>query len=145
MKKHQRPCDRCGEPRHKNSDSGLCQSCYWAARREAPPYTDLTKSEYDAQRYHATERRDAYLQRKYGISSADFNALLTAQDGRCSICRETPGVGGNAWTHGGFVVDHATGAVRGLLCDLCNKGLGQFRDRVDLLRAAISYLGEADW
>lgn len=35
---------------------------------------------------------------------------------------------------------HTTNNVRGLLCDDCNKGLGQFRDNIEYLNNAINYL-----
>jgi hypothetical protein len=56
--------------------------------------------------------------------------MLEGQGGVCAICRAAPAV------H----VDHATGAVRALLCFNCNGGLGQFKDNPGLLHAAAYYV-----
>jgi hypothetical protein len=36
--------------------------------------------------------------------------------------------------------DHATNKIRGMLCNMCNKGLGLFRDNPELLEYARIYL-----
>jgi hypothetical protein len=41
--------------------------------------------------------------------------------------------------------DHLTGKVRGMLCFCCDQGLGNFRDRADVLRLAIGYLQTHSW
>lgn len=39
-------------------------------------------------------------------------------------------------------LDKAIGLVRGILCNDCNKGLGNFKDNIDLLLNAVSYLSK---
>lgn len=84
------------------------------------------------------EVREKNLRRKFGIGIIDYDAMFVAQKGRCAICN-TPNPGGN----GSFHVDHNhnTGQIRGLLCWLCNTGLGQFQDDPKRLRVAARYLG----
>ena len=76
--------------------------------------------------------RHYHLVRRYGIGADEVDRMVTEQKGLCAICREAPA------EH----VDHCheTGLVRGILCFNCNGGLGQFKDRVDILRKAIDYL-----
>jgi hypothetical protein len=58
--------------------------------------------------------------------------MVRAQDGRCLICAEATTL---AVDH-----DHRTGEVRGLLCSLCNRALGHFRDAPVLCERAALYL-----
>lgn len=83
--------------------------------------------------------RDYDYQRTYGITLAEYDAMLARQGGRCSICQTT-----NPGGRGRFHVDHShcTNVVRGLLCSDCNLGLGKFRDSVALLAAAGRYLSQ---
>lgn len=80
-------------------------------------------------------RRGYQLKRKYGITEHEFKMMLAEQDGRCAICM-TPKP--NKDWH----VDHchASGEVRGILCNLCNGGLGFFQDNTDALAMASIYL-----
>jgi hypothetical protein len=74
--------------------------------------------------------------KKYGIAPSRYFELFNAQGGVCAICREPPA------TKFALCVDHchATGAVRGLLCKVCNLAVGNLRDRADLATAAALYL-----
>ena len=78
----------------------------------------------------------AAAQEAYGLTGHELVHLRREQDGKCAICRAEPEPGRRlAVDH-----DHATGAVRGLLCRRCNMALGSFGDDVDLLIAAAAYL-----
>jgi len=84
--------------------------------------------------------RKRILNSFYGITLEDYNTLLDSQGFACAICREIPEDSeGKGLT---LCVDHchAENKVRALLCRPCNLGLGNFRDRVDLLLAAAKYL-----
>lgn len=73
--------------------------------------------------------------RRYGLTVDDYWKMFDEQGGRCAICQEARGRRELAIDH-----CHTTGRVRGLLCNRCNPGLGNFRDDVARLRAAIAYL-----
>lgn len=75
--------------------------------------------------------------RLYGITLDQYHAMLEQQGERCAICQRVIKPVGRS-TH--IDHDHATGKVRGLLCEQCNAGLGQFKDRPEVLRAAATYL-----
>lgn len=93
--------------------------------------------------YNKGQRSSARLA-KYGVTQAWFEETLAAQGGVCAICRqpETRVLRGKV-TDLCVDHDHATGAVRGLLCNACNAMLGCFDDDPDRLIAAAEYI-EAD-
>lgn len=63
----------------------------------------------------------------------------------CPICKSTfDEVFGSGGKHlkSGWVMDHnhVTGKYRGYICHSCNRGLGMFKDSIDILKNAINYL-----
>ena len=87
-------------------------------------------------------RRSGVL-RRYGLTNADYDAMLLTQGGRCAICGSTDVARKN---HDKFCVDHdhATGKIRSLLCTNCNVGIGSFKDDPNLLQQALDYLRRHD-
>lgn len=86
------------------------------------------------------ERRRRSLRQKYGMEPEQYDALLIAQDGRCAICRRFPTSENSRYGILFVDHDHTTGAVRGLLCDQCNRGIGLLQDNPDIVMAAAAYL-----
>lgn len=87
-----------------------------------------------------SKNREAILsalrKRSFGVEDGDVETLLKQQGGRCGICgTDNPGKHDFALDH-----DHATGAIRGMLCHRCNGGLGMFRDDPTVIEKAIAYL-----
>jgi hypothetical protein len=84
--------------------------------------------------------RAANLKRNYGITIAEFDAMLLGQGGVCKIC------GGD---NSGKVLhvdhNHRTGNIRALLCGPCNVGLGSFKDDVERIMRAAEYLTAHEW
>lgn len=113
-------------------------------RKERSEYMRKWRAE-NRERSNATTRRsnaknkeklrDRRYQKKYGLSSAECDAMLAEQEGKCGICRSPD-------SPRGWCVDHchSTGAVRGILCHDCNTGIGFFKDDVTRLQSAIDYL-----
>jgi hypothetical protein len=70
--------------------------------------------------------------RRDGIDTATFDKMITSQAGLCALCGSAPAV------HLDHV--HSTGAIRGVLCFSCNRGLGKFGDDPAVIRRAAEYL-----
>lgn len=71
---------------------------------------------------------------RYGVTEEMFEAMMREQGGVCCICQ----MPSESVLH----VDHChkTGIVRGLLCGLCNRGIGALRDDPELVQRAADYL-----
>lgn len=129
-------CDRARAKRHYYANRERYKA-YEKARRAA-----LTPEQrQEARDYRAAwaaknpDKAKALRLRKYGLSLVDYKAKITAQDGRCIICREIPGPPGLVVDH-----NHETSQVRDLLCGPCNRGIGKFRENPDHMRAAALYV-----
>lgn len=86
-------------------ESGLCFTCEIAARRQK-----------------ARDRRGKQVQGTYGLSPAQHEELFRLQGGRCPHGRRIT-------LRSPVDHDHRSGAVRGLMCDPCNRFLGYVRDQ----------------
>jgi hypothetical protein len=131
--------------RERNPErSRLASRNYYARRVAADPgfrekLNNRRKDNYAKQveRDPSTVRRSNLS--RYGMTLEDYDARLAAQGGRCAICGALE-PGSNRSDKFFVDHDHATGAVRGLLCSHCNRGLGGFRDDLTLLDKARAYL-----
>lgn len=108
-----------------------CKTCHLIQNKvawHAKPQDRLSRA--DRQWRHG-------LRDRFGLTPEEYHALVGKQGGGCAICGATTDPDGRrlAVDH-----DHQTGAVRGVLCGRCNKGLGQFQDDPERLARAINYL-----
>lgn len=109
---------------------------------------DMTEAEYASYRaYHSKydshpqrklKVRNRSLKKNYGITLADYEAMLAAQGGVCAIC----GTNKPGGSRSVFNVDHChvSGKVRKLICFACNAGLGCFKDDKATLISVLAYL-----
>lgn len=72
--------------------------------------------------------------KKYGITVKVFLLMVEAQAGCCAICKKHYGIDLQI-DH-----DHKTGAVRELLCQTCNVGIGALKESIATLKNAIKYI-----
>ena len=80
------------------------------------------------------------IEKKYGVTEAEYQRLYKLQGGRCAICGNRPRSKRLALDH-----DHVTGKPRGLLCSGkdrsgCNVALGIFHDSLEIVQRAAAYL-----
>lgn len=85
---------------------------------------------YESESYFCSLR---YSLNKFGITLDQFHSKFENQDFCCAICGEVmdrPHIDHN----------HTTGKVRGLLCRLCNLGIGALGDTPERCLSAAKYI-----
>lgn len=82
--------------------------------------------------------RRSNLKRNFNITPEEYDMMLAKQVGVCAICKQAETSKRTTF----LAVDHChtTGAIRGLLCNNCNRGIGLLKDSPELLQAAKVYL-----
>ena len=109
----------------KRIPEGKCTQCLTANAASGRKLCQVCRD-----RKKATRGYRASIQ--YDITEMEFNSLLQSANGLCMICKRKDKLN----------LDHchSSGVVRGFLCGSCNNGLGRFRDNIQILKDAISYL-----
>lgn len=116
---------------------------YKAPTRDVPHGTLTGYGHYrcrcdDCRQAQATSNRRALL-RQFGLTPESYDRMFQEQGGLCAICR----LEGSGQLSGRLMaVDHchATGKVRGLLCQRCNHAIGLLHDDPDRAMALAAYL-----
>lgn len=116
-------------PERQHYGKGQCRPCYAVVWRQGhlAHISAQKRAAYrrDPERFIAAMKKSLY-----GITREEYDAMVARQEGKCLVCLQELYI-----DH-----DHATGKIRGLLCNRCNAGLGFLGDDVERVRAAARYL-----
>ncbi len=76
------------------------------------------------------------------LTLEEFDAMKVLQDDVCAICKRPETFRTSSGDVREMAIDHChqTGAVRGLLCSACNRGIGMLGDDWERVQSAADYL-----
>lgn len=117
----------------------FCYKCrHWKEESSFAP----RKNTDDKLSTECTRCLNARRLRQYGITQEQYDEMVERQGGVCAICRNPPSRA--------FDIDHdhaccpgetsCGNCVRGLLCFNCNSAIGKFKEDVETLQRAVTYL-----
>ena len=126
----------------KNSEQVAAYHKQWREENaeQVSAYNKAYLAEYNARDDVKAKTRTRHLWANYKMTDAEFNDLWNLQNGRCAICCTEMLPRGRQPNAVAVDHNHDTGAVRGLLCQLCNRGIGAFKDDPAILQSAARYL-----
>lgn len=135
-----RVCRKCGKEKpldqfvpDKKAKLGRmhrCKTCHNAINLERYHRPDVHERE---QKRRAEWQRKYYRGRRYGISTAEYDALAVAQDGKCALCGNPDTGRSERYTTWNVDHDHQSGKVRGLLCHKCNIAVGYYEHLIQTI------------
>jgi hypothetical protein len=142
MSKHEKQCTLCkkilsidnfrsrgGKLAHLKRSR--CNDCLYSIHKEwVDKNEDKVKSYRQKDKWTLKKRCD-----RYGIEISELFDKYLSQEGKCAICCTYIDLEDSAIDH-----NHDTGEFRGILCKLCNRGLGMFMDSPSILKSAFEYL-----
>ena len=135
-------CTKCGEVKpytefHKEARNteryfkrSHCKSCDAEKARKYVAQPGMKERK-------AAIKRHNNRKRSYNFPPELFDERFEKQGNVCAICK-TPNPGGRGAFHADH--DHELMEPRGILCHNCNVGIGNLKDNVEILEAAIEYL-----
>lgn len=122
----------------------VCVECGGGTR--PAPFPGPRCATHDRAKRQATKLAAAgrRVEKTYGLTPDEYEALYRAQGGVCFVCRRATGATKR------LAVDHDHGCcpgptscgecVRGLLCLICNRTMGHYRDSAETAQRAADYL-----
>lgn len=134
---NKKKCYRCKETKdikdfakNRVKKDGLQERCKDCRREHFANVGKFTRKPY------TKEQKRRYLITSYGLTESEFLSILERQKYSCAIC------GSKDWGKESPSIDHCheTGRIRGLLCNMCNRGLGLFKDDYSILEKAAEYV-----
>lgn len=117
------------------------ENWYW---KESIPSKDAAAYQKAWRQKNPEKVKNADLKKHFGITLDEYRKMSEAQEHKCAICQEPEKAVDALGVERFMAVDHchSTGKIRKLLCAVCNKALGGFRDSPALLRKAAEYIEE---
>lgn len=136
-----------------NGSGGFSKRCMDCTREERNAYQRKIYAEQGANSRQNRWRREnpeknlihrlRTKAKEYGLEPDTIETYYLQHNGKCDICGQEPSErsrSGGPRKRLSIDHNHATGEFRGLLCQPCNKALGNFKDDPALLGKAIQYL-----
>lgn len=114
--------------RHGYKLSSYCKSCSKEVEKE---------DKFRHPEKHRARSKKIALKNSFGISLEEYYAISAMQNNVCAGC------GGVDLDGRALAVDHKhneDGAIRGLLCSMCNQGIGLLKDDPIILRKLADYI-----
>lgn len=119
-----------------------CKECFSIKNRECyekykEKRLNYSRNVYDKIPARQRSKLSAAIKSKHGFGIEEYERLYAKffdeQKGCCAICGESNTT---------LVLDHnhETGEYRGLLCNLCNQGIGCLQDCPEILLSAYNYI-----